>query len=71
MLVDVVLLFIPLVLVALASLLFMTEVLERRSADVVVSMAIRSPWSSPEVTERLVTAEMARRLEAAGLAERP
>jgi len=69
--VVVILLLIPLTLACLAGLLFLTEALERRSSDVMVRMALRSSRSSPEATERLVTAELSRRLHAAGLGRRP
>ncbi len=66
-----ILLLIPATLASLAALLFFTEVLERRSSDVMVRLAIRSPRSTPEATESLVAAELARRLDAAGLGRRP
>lgn len=66
-----ILLLIPVTLASLAGLLFLTEALERRSSDVMLRMALRSSRSSPEATERLVTAEMSRRLQAAGLGRRP
>lgn len=66
-----ILLLIPLTLASLAGLLFFTEMLERRSSVAMVRMALRSPKSTPEATETLVAAELARRLEAAGLGRRP
>lgn len=66
-----ILLLIPLTLASLAGLLFFTEMLERRSSVAMVRMALRSPKSTPEATETLVAAELARRLEAAGLGQRP
>lgn len=67
----VILLLIPLTLAALAGLLFFTEALERRSSNAMVRMSLRSPKSTPEATESLVAAELAGRLEAAGLGRRP
>lgn len=67
----VILLLIPVTIAALAALLFFTEALERRSSDAMVRMAIRSNRSTPEALETLVSAELARRLEAAGLGKRP
>jgi type IV pilus biogenesis protein CpaD/CtpE len=67
----VILLLIPMTLASLAALLFLTDALERRSSDVLVRMAIKSPRSSFEATETLVAGELARRLEAAGLGQRP
>lgn len=64
------LLLIPLSLASLAGLLFLTEALERRSSSALVRMAIRSPRSSPEAAERIVSAELSRRLRAAGYADR-
>ena len=66
-----ILLLIPLTLASLAGLLFFTEMLERRSSVAMVRMSLRSPKSTPEATETLVAAELARRLEAAGLGTRP
>lgn len=66
-----ILLLIPLTLASLAGLLFLTEMLERRSSVAMVRMALRSPKGTPEVTETLVAAELARRLETAGLGTRP
>ena len=68
---TVILLLIPGTLAALAGLLFLTEALDRRSSDVMVRMAVRSTRSTPEATERLVAAELAHRLEVAGLGRRP
>lgn len=65
-----ILLIIPVALTALAALLFVTEALERRSSDAFVRMALRSR-RTPEATEVVVAAELARRLEAAGLGHRP
>lgn len=65
------LLLIPVTIASLAGLLFFTEALERRSSDVLLRLAIRSARSSPEATETLVAAELARRLDAAGLGQRP
>jgi hypothetical protein len=66
-----ILLVIPVALVSLAGLLFLTESLERRSSDVMLRMAMRSSRTSPEATERLFATELAHRLELAGLARRP
>jgi hypothetical protein len=67
----VILLLIPLTLASLTGLLFLTEALERRSSDVMLRLAVRSSRSTPEATELLVTAELSRRLHAAGLGRRP
>lgn len=66
-----ILLLIPLTLASLAALLFFTEALERRSSQAMIRMALRSATSTPEHTEALVTAELSRRLAAAGLGSRP
>ena len=66
-----ILLLIPLTLASLTGLLFLTEALERRSSDVMLRLAVRSSRSTPEATELLATAELSRRLHAAGLGRRP
>lgn len=70
MLEAVLLLLIPLTLVGLTGLLFLTELLDRRSSNALMRMAVRSPRSSPEVAEQVVSLESARRLRAAGMADR-
>ena len=66
-----ILLLIPVTLVALVGLLALTEVLDRRSSEAMVRMALRSRRATPEATETIVTAELSRRLRAAGVASRP
>jgi hypothetical protein len=66
-----ILLLIPVALVSLAGLLFLSESLERRSSDAMLRMAMRSSRTSPEATELLFATELAHRLEMAGLSRRP
>lgn len=65
-----ILLLIPVVLLSLAGLLFLSESLERRSSDALLRMAMRSPRASLEATEMIFATELAHRLELAGLGRR-
>ena len=64
------LLLVPLVLVSLAGLLFLSESLERWSSNAMLRMTMRSPQASLEATEMIFATELARRLEVAGLGRR-
>lgn len=61
----------PLSLGMLGGLLALAATLERRSSMVVVRLVLRSSTTTPEVTERLVSAELGPVLAAAGLDQRP
>lgn len=64
-------LLVPVSLAMLGGLLALAATLERRSARVVVRLALRSTSATPELTERLVSAELGPLLAAAGLNQRP